>query len=157
AADAQHLARRLAFHRNPHGSIERRLNDGSWQEIREYPMPDGSRMVMLTDISERKQAEAALRHSEQRLSLHLEATPIGSIEWDTEFRVTQWNRAAEQIFGWRREEMLGRKSRDLIVPPQARERIGPSLDRLMVGQGGTRSTNENVTKDGSIIVCDWYN
>src|SRR5262249_5917546 len=89
--------------------------------------------------------------------LHLEHTPVGSIEWDAEFRVVAWNRAAEQIFGYSREEVLGRRSRDLIVPARVRAQVDPILSQLQEGKGGTRITNENLTKDGRTIVCDWYN
>src|SRR5262249_13239801 len=54
------LQRRLAFHRNPVGSFERQLVDGGWEELREYPLPDGGFMLMIADITARKQVEAEL-------------------------------------------------------------------------------------------------
>jgi PAS domain S-box-containing protein len=152
-----YVERRLAFHANPVGGFERCLSDGSWQELREYRLPDGGLMMAMNDITERKQAEEALRRSEQRLALHLDQTPIGAVEWDPQGRVVVWNRAAEQIFGYSREEVIGRRSFDLIVPKRTRTHVQGTLDRLWTGDGGQRSTNENVTKDGRTITCDWHN
>jgi PAS domain S-box-containing protein len=157
AERADYLNRRLAFHANPVGSFERPFADGTWQELHEYRLPDGGLMLTMADISERKRAEAALRQSEQRQSLHLDQTPIGAIEWDTERRVIAWNRAAEQIFGYRREEVLGRRSGELILPDTVRAEVESKLQNLWRAKGGQRSTNLNRTKGGRIITCDWYN
>jgi|AMFO01.1.fsa_nt_gi PAS domain S-box len=109
------------------------------------------------DITERKEADRARRELEKRLRLHVEHTPLGVIEWDQEFRVTAWNRAAEEIFGFTAEDALGRHAAGLIVPQSARAQVDRVWRELLAGTGGRRSTNENITKDGRIIVCEWYN
>jgi PAS domain S-box-containing protein/putative nucleotidyltransferase with HDIG domain len=105
---------------------------------------------------ERKRAEEALRGNEQRLSLHIQNTPLAVIEFDTNFRIVQWNHAAEQIFGFSAAEAIG-QSADFIIPEQSRERPVRVWNELMANRGGERSTNENVTKDGRHIICEWYN
>jgi PAS domain S-box-containing protein/putative nucleotidyltransferase with HDIG domain len=105
---------------------------------------------------ERKRAEEALRLSEQGLSLHISKTPLAVIEWDTEFRVRQWNQAAERIFGWSAEEATGRHA-SFIVPDGYKDQVDRVWGALMANAGGDRSTNENVTKDGRTIACEWYN
>ncbi len=105
---------------------------------------------------ERKRTEEALRKSEQRLSLHIQQTPLGVIEWDTGFRVLQWNRAAERIFGWTAAEAVGRHAA-FIVPEAFNGHVDQIWQDLMGGNGGARSTNENTTKDGRTIYCEWYN
>ncbi len=105
----------------------------------------------------REQVEKAARESERRLRLHVAQTPLAVIDWDTEFRVVSWNPAAEQIFGYTRAEALHRHAWDLIVSLALREEIYAVWCDLMRCQGGTRSTNDNQTKDGRTIVCEWYN
>ena len=105
---------------------------------------------------ERKRTEEALRESEQRISHHVQHTPLAVIEWDTEFRVVQWNPAAEKIFGYPQEEAKGRHS-SFIVPEVYRKHVDRVWSGLMSRRGGDRSTNENVTKDGRTIFCEWYN
>jgi PAS domain S-box-containing protein len=110
-----------------------------------------------TDITERKQAEAALRASQQKLAIHVERTPLAAIEWNLNFEVTDWNPAAELMFGYSRREALGRQALDLLVPEQAKPLVANVLQALIEQKGGTRSTNENLTKSGKTIVCEWYN
>ncbi len=108
------------------------------------------------DITERKRAEEALRRSAQRLRLHVEQTPLGVIGWDNEVRVVGWNPAAERIFGYTAQEAIGRHGR-FIVPLSERGTVDRIWKDLITGKGGARSTNENITKDGETILCEWYN
>jgi two-component system, cell cycle sensor histidine kinase and response regulator CckA len=108
------------------------------------------------DITDRKRAEEEIYKSEQRLRGHVEHTPLAVIEWDLEFRVTSWNPAAERIFGYSREEAIG-KHGSITVPPQFREHVDRVWADLLNQKGGARSTNDNITKDGRTISCEWYN
>lgn len=109
------------------------------------------------DITRRKQAEEELTQSQQRLSFHLEHTSLAVIEWNVNFEVVEWNPAAQVIFGYSKSEAIGRHAAGLIVPENVKEQVNQVWQALLSQQGGTRSTNENVTKDGSVITCDWYN
>ena len=108
------------------------------------------------DVTARRQSDEALRMASQKLKLHFEQTPMAVIEWDLEFRVTQWNPAAQTIFGYSREEAIGRHA-SFIVPEKAREHVEHVCSALMHKVAGERSTNENVRKDGTHITCEWYN
>ena len=106
---------------------------------------------------ELKAAEDVLRLSHQRLLSHREHTPLAVIEWDTDFKVTDWNHAAESMFGFTKEEMLGRHPAERILPKNVRAAVNALWSDLLNNEGGTRSRNENVTKDGRTILCEWYN
>jgi len=108
------------------------------------------------DVTDRKRAEEALLASMQKLALHVEQTPLGVVGWDLDFRVTEWNPAAERILGYTQEEALGQHAK-FIVPPAAHEHIDNIWEQLLAQTGGVRSDNENLTKDGRTIVCEWYN
>jgi len=108
------------------------------------------------DITERKQADEEIRKSQQKLRLHVDLTPLAAIEWDTNFCITAWNPSAERIFGYSRREALGQHAR-LIIAPEFREHVEHVWAALLGGNGGARSTNDNVTKDGRTISCEWYN
>ncbi|MEE8575768.1 MAG: PAS domain S-box protein, partial [candidate division Zixibacteria bacterium] len=109
------------------------------------------------DITERQRSEKALRESEQRLAAHLQDTPIVAIQWNLDFEVAEWNAAAERVFGYTKDEALGRHAVGLLVPESAREHVNQVWKGLLANAGGTRSVNENCTKDGRTIVCDWNN
>ncbi len=104
----------------------------------------------------RRQVVEDLRQSKQRLSLHFYQTPLGAIEWDLDFRVARWNPGAERIFGYSEEEALGHHA-SFIVPHEFREHIDHIWNDLVARQGGQRSTNNNITKDGRAVLCEWYN
>lgn len=92
-----------------------------------------------------------------RQKLHFEQTPLGVIEWDRGFRVIRWNPSAERIFGYSRNEAIGKTAVELIVPDSVKDLVNRLWADLISTKGGNRSTNENVRKDGKIILCDWYN
>lgn len=131
-----------------------------WLEVSNcFIETDPSRPLLLgvfRDVTDRKRAEEALRRSEQRLSLHVQQTPLGVIEWNLDFRVTAWNPAAEAIFGYTAAEAIGSHA-SFIVPESARGHVDAVWSTLLAQQGGQRSTNENVRKDGATIFCEWYN
>ena len=109
------------------------------------------------DMTERVDVEVALRKSERRLALHVRQTPLAVIEWDTDFRVTAWNPAAEHIFGYTAAEAIGRDAIGFIVPDEARSAVMQVWREILAHRGGTRSTNKNITKAGKSILCEWYN
>ena len=74
-------------------------------------MPGGRGAVLaFTDVSERRQTEHAL----------LEAALDGVLSIDGRAHITYVNTAAEGIFGFRAEDMIGRELADVIVPPSLR-------------------------------------
>ncbi|MBF0550004.1 MAG: PAS domain S-box protein [Deltaproteobacteria bacterium] len=113
--------------------------------------------ILLVQRMKRRKAEQALTMSERKLSFHLEQTIVGVIEWDTQFRVIQWNPAAETIFGYSRAKAMGRYAADLILPANVIDEVAQVWNMLMTQAGGTYNTNENLTKDGGIIICEWFN
>ena len=115
------------------------------------------------DITDRKRAEEEIRQSQQKLRTHLDHTPLAVIEWDLNFCVAGWNPSAERIFGYTREEAMG-KHGHFIVPVSFR----PQVDRVwqdLLHRGSAAESpaharfgrNDNVTKDGRLVSCEWYN
>ncbi|NOS85655.1 MAG: PAS domain S-box protein [Ignavibacteria bacterium] len=110
----------------------------------------------LQDITERLRTEEELRNSRQKLLLHVERTPLAVIEWGMNFEILQWNNSAEKIFGWKKSEVEG-KNAEIIIPEEAKGHVSAIWKQLIGKSGGERSTNENITKDGKKILCEWYN
>jgi PAS domain S-box-containing protein len=63
-----------------------------------------------------------LRQSEERTRLVLDSAPDAFITLDRHGHITTWNKGAERLFGWTMDEVRGKTMRELIVPPEFRER-----------------------------------
>jgi PAS domain S-box-containing protein len=88
------------------------------------------------DMTDRKRSEEALRHSEGRLRGILETALDAIVVMDSEGVVHEWNRAAEQMFGYPREQAVGRKLCDLIIPAYLRDQHERGLAQHMVEGNG---------------------
>lgn len=106
-------------------------------------------------LAEQRLAEEELRLSRQWLALHVQQTPLAVIEFDLGGRVRDWNPAAVTIFGFSREEAIGRYW-SFMVPQAVWAQLDGIWEALVEQRGGRRSTNENLTKDGRIISCEWF-
>jgi len=85
---------------------------------------DGKRVLqaVVRDITERKRAETELRESEDRLGRIASAAQDAIIMIDNHGDVTFWNDAAEKIFGYSRQEVLGKNAHELLMPPSHLEK-----------------------------------
>ncbi|MEH1852001.1 MAG: AAA family ATPase [Nostoc sp.] len=101
--------------------------------------------------------QSRLQASQQRLQLLVQQTPLAFIEWDTNFHITDWNPAAEKIFGYTKQEALGRQFQFIVPQTIQVQIIEEVLIEIISQQGGNYSINENITKDGKTIICAWYN
>ena len=146
--------------------VESRLRaaDGRyrWFLMRGVPVHDAAGNIVkwfgtCTDIDDLKRAEQKLQESEARLRLQIDRMPIGCIVLSKDLHILSWNPAAEQIFGFSAKEVIGRHPYDCIVPPKLQPQIDSIAVRLMQGDETAHSTNENVTKDGRRITCEWTN
>ncbi len=72
----------------------------------------------VTDASERKQAERALRESEEQFRRLYDEAPFGYHEIDLEGRIVNINRTECEMLGYSREEMLGRPIVDFVAEDQ---------------------------------------
>lgn len=104
-----------------------------------------------------EQRTEELRRSKQRLALLFQQTPLAVIECNTNLEITAWNPAAENIFGYRESEAIGNNIIALLLPVNAREQVSEILANLLAGFGQVNYSNENLTKDGKKLVCEWYN
>ncbi len=103
------------------------------------------------------ESEDNLRQSQQRLALHIQQTPLAVIEWTPGLRVCEWNAAAENIFGYTWQEAVGKSANDLLVPDQLVTHVESVRAQIVDKSGGLYSINENRTRDGRIILCEWFN
>ncbi|HSL64441.1 MAG TPA: PAS domain S-box protein, partial [Gaiellaceae bacterium] len=61
------------------------------------------------------------RQQEERLQALIDSSPLALVEFGLDTRIRLWNPAAERIFGWSREEMLGRGGFPMAPPAKRAE------------------------------------
>ncbi len=95
------------------------------------------------DITVRKHFQDALIESEKRTRLIIESSLSAIVIMDSYGLITDWNYQAEKIFGWSRNEAIGQRLEDLIIPLRFRNAhrqglklflhtgIGPMLNELV--------------------------
>jgi len=93
-------------------------------------------LVVMRDITERKQIEEALRESEQKLRLMFEAINEGIFVIDLDGKVTEVNRGVEEITGYRREQLLGQSGLDYMFPGFKDDAMG--MLQKVIARGGTQ-------------------
>ncbi|HKJ05643.1 MAG TPA: PAS domain S-box protein, partial [Geopsychrobacteraceae bacterium] len=114
-------------------------------------------LASVRDISARKRAVQQLSEALERLNLLINRMPIGCILWSSHFTVNIWNPAAERIFGFTADEMMGNGPFGSILPEDVRPVVEPLWQRITSGDKSAHSVNENTTKQGKTITCEWYN
>ncbi len=92
--------------------------------------PDAT-LVMVRDITDRKQAEEALRESESRFRGLVEETTDGIIFFDSQGKVVEWNRGMEQLIGLQRQRVLGMRAFDTSMKTApSKMLLAPDLELL---------------------------
>jgi PAS domain S-box-containing protein len=112
-------------------------------------------VASLSDITDLKHTSIALLNREQelqqalrQLSTILQAAPIGIVTTDQEGKIATWNDAAERIFGYRADEVLGRINPS--IPHDALAGFHESLSSALTGKT-IQTKGQRIRKDRSII------
>ena len=88
-------------------------------------------MLVVEDVTERMQMQEAFRESQERLSYIFDNTPNVAIQgFDIEGRVIYWNKAAEKIFGWRKDVAIGKTLNELILDKETTREFHSILKKV---------------------------
>jgi PAS domain S-box-containing protein len=137
--------------------------DPYWYYVRMFPIANDKKeilgiMVAVSDITERKLTEQKLQRSVEQLTYHFNNTPLAVIEWDQDIRVIQWSTKAEEIFGWRAEEAIGKNMHEHIVHEDDTEKVSLLMAGLKMGKSVQNpQLYRYYTKDRKVLYCEWYN
>jgi PAS domain S-box-containing protein len=135
-----------------------------WFEIEARPIAGGGLAVHLRDTTLRLAAEREARRLSRerdellaRLQHQFERLPLACVVTDRRLRIIDWNPAAERVFGYRRDEAIGRAGDELLLSPEALVALAEQLAGLRRGAIIEHSVVENVARDGRVILCEWHN
>ncbi|MEG3844827.1 PAS domain-containing protein, partial [Microcoleus sp. herbarium14] len=139
------------------GEYRVRHEDGRWIDVWERgctirnQQGEAIKVVgFTTEITQRKQAEAALRDRETRLQLILDsAKDYAIITLDTGGHLTSWNAGAERLLGYAEAEIVGQHGRIIFTPEDSAARK-PELEmHLALTEGRGENERWHLRKDGS--------
>ncbi|MSQ14450.1 MAG: PAS domain S-box protein [Dehalococcoidia bacterium] len=118
--------------------------------VKIFPLLDPAGQILgqadiTTDISARLKAEA----TETRLAALVESSADAIIGYTLEGVVTDWNRAAERLYGYSANEAMG-KSLHLVTPPDRRDELHRILGQIAAGESAHFET-VRMTKEGRMV------
>ncbi len=119
--------------------------------------PTAPIVITFNDITQQKQAESALVDSQLRFRALYNTAPLAFILWNREGSITEWNRRAEQMFGWRSEEVIGKRVHRLLLPIEQHAPFTEVVRAAMRGSGDGVFSGPALDKNGLFLECKWYN
>ena len=107
----------------------------------------------LVELAEaRRQVEASGR----KLALFAERSPIAVFEFDPQGATLSVNPAAETLFGYVANEVLGRKGIDFLYPLGERQRVEDGWKEMILSRKPVFALRQaSMRRDGQEIVCEW--
>jgi PAS domain S-box-containing protein len=99
--------------------------------------------------AEHRRAADSLRETNETLRALIQGSPLAIVSIDAQHRVTMWNRAAERMFGWQEQEVVGRP---IPIVPEAKDpEFGEVFGQAMQGIGTSGLETTRRRRDGTII------
>jgi PAS domain S-box-containing protein len=119
--------------------------------------PDASILAVVRDTTDRHRAEQALAREERFISAVLDTAGALVVVLDREGRIVRFNRACEKLTGYTRDEVVGRRIWNLLLPKEEVDAVTEVFEDLRAGNFPNRFENHWVAKDGSRPLIAWTN
>jgi two-component system cell cycle sensor histidine kinase/response regulator CckA len=120
-------------------SLPVQISRGDFNELR----------MSITDITERRRAEEALRQSEEKYRAVLEGSPDPVVVYDMKGKVVYLNPAFTRVFGWTMAELLDRRTE--YVPEENWPETRIMIDKVLAGESFYGVESRRFTKGGDIL------
>ncbi|PLS22629.1 sensor histidine kinase [Neptunicoccus cionae] len=118
--------------------------------------PDGQMTEAYFCIFKNEQRQSFERELVQRrresdeFRILVESSPHAIVSSDKSFKIHAWNPAAEQLFGYSKEEVLGRRFDHLLVPPEELDELKTKVPDVIAGEV-LRSESVRLHRDGRAL------
>ena len=100
-----------------------------------------------------------LKRTYNKLSFHIDNTPLAVMEWNDKMELIRWSSQAEKMFGWKASEVIGRHIQNLpLIKKDHQDSIDKIFAELLTGQKPRNFyKNKNYHKNGSLLDVEWSN
>jgi PAS domain S-box-containing protein len=119
------------------------------EHITRLPLAVKNAMKQKTTRQAKEEADRALRETNQLLAAIIQASPLAINVVNREGKVTLWSPAAEKLFGWKAEEVIGQPLPP--IPAQLEAETDLSLANELKGMAFTMRESKRQRKDGSLV------
>ncbi|MEP0799458.1 PAS domain S-box protein [Funiculus sociatus] len=109
-----------------------------------------------TELDEYQRASDALRESEPRFRSLIQTAGSVIICLSLSYEIVEWNLQAECIYGWKREEVIGKNYVELFLPETVRATVIANINKVLAGEPPKDFENVILSRDGRkrILNCN---
>ena len=124
--------------------------------IQRVPLPGtegqpGGVLLLVGEVSHDEPLDATLRQQLEYFTSLVEHSQLAIATLDLQFRVLSWNPTAEKLFGYSRQEALGRNVLDLVANNESVRPEAEGTAQNAIRQGRVHAVTRRVRKDGSLV------
>ncbi len=138
-------------------------SDGIWFTVSLTPWrnADGEVIGIIScsmKVHELKLSSEALRVANERLSSHMDNSPLTVLELDASLTITRCSNRVSVLLGLAPGALEGRALLDVLHIADANEPLVSALSRLTSGAEESNRVESNLTHaDGHTVYCEWFN
>lgn len=142
------LRRRMERHLHPTGPFELERQDGRWIRIHEQRIPNGGMILIVSDVTETRLRDQALRESEERFRAVVNYSPAKIHIKDAEGRYILINSLAAKLFGVTESDVRGKTTHE-VFPEETADAFVAHDRQVMEGRTAVEQ-EEHWFHDGEV-------
>jgi len=141
-----------------HKDGSERVVEGLGKNLLDHPVISGF-VMNLRDITERKQAEEALRRERNRAQEYLDIAGVIIVILNADHTIALINKKGTDCLGYEESELIGKNWFDIAIPKRKRPGVKSIFRKLMTGEIEAAEYYENpvVTRKGEERIIIWHN
>ena len=141
-------------------------SSGVWHTVSIMPWRDEQGKIVgavssSMSVHELKVTVEALRAANERLSSHMDNSPLTVIELDHELSISRCSSQIHEMLGADAQAIVGQSLFDVLAVLGNAERVTPLTDAFKRLQTGVESSNRVdvalLHRDGKTVYCEWFN